>query len=280
MTLALFIAGVYTQNSSALGELDRYFSACERQKENLLGRFRAALSKVSGELRDGARNGLSSELFDITTETCLALDLERDTAQIEQTRAVLDQQHLMRGLGKAMNNMKRGLLMDSVIVQTTNDLNKALDEQVQKLESLQKSAKETNTSLLVLLDLKQRQAAAIEVTSAREQSVLSRHQNQTLMVFTVVTVSFLPLSFIATFLAISISELPHDSSGNQQMSLGFALRYVLRPGLGFAFCCVLIAFFGTIKRTCAQVCSSGAGQRKIAGSEMGMAIAGLKAKAS
>ena len=68
-------------------------------------------------------------------------------------------------------------------------------------------------------------------------------------VFTVVTVIFSPLSFITALFAVNITELPHDSAGNQQMSLSFVLKYVLGPGLGFAGVCILIAFFGTLVRT-------------------------------
>lgn len=56
-----------------------------------------------------------------------------------------------------------------------------------------------------------------------------------------VTVIFLPLSFVAAFFAISIRILPHSSSdGNQEMSLGYATKYVFGAGLVVALCLVVI----------------------------------------
>lgn len=61
------------------------------------------------------------------------------------------------------------------------------------------------------------------------------------MVFTIVTVIFLPLSFIAAFFAIDITAFPHDAHGNLDMPLTYVSKYVFGVGLSIALLCVFIA---------------------------------------
>jgi hypothetical protein len=57
------------------------------------------------------------------------------------------------------------------------------------------------------------------------------------MVFTIVTIVFLPLSFIATFFAINIREF-QGPSGNPDLPLGYVSKYMF--GIGFAVSIPLI----------------------------------------
>jgi hypothetical protein len=91
-------------------------------------------------------------------------------------------------------------------------------------------------SVIDLLDHKQRYANAIEARYARAPA-------RTLMVFTVVTVVFLPLSFLTSFFTINIKELPYVDDERQQLTLTFVLRYVLGIGLGTALLCVAVALY-------------------------------------
>ena len=63
------------------------------------------------------------------------------------------------------------------------------------------------------------------------------------MVFTIVTVIFLPMSFIAAFFAINIIEFPHDSSdGGNGLHLDYVSRYVFGIGLGISIPLITLAF--------------------------------------
>jgi hypothetical protein len=57
------------------------------------------------------------------------------------------------------------------------------------------------------------------------------------MVFTIVTIIFLPLSFIAAFFTINIKEFPHDAEG-QNLPLAYVSKYLF--GVGFAISIPLI----------------------------------------
>ena len=76
---------------------------------------------------------------------------------------------------------------------------------------------------------------------ARSQAAETAKVGRTLMIFTVVTIIFLPMSFLAAFFAINIKELPHVDN-EQQMSLSFVMQNVVGVGLGTALAFVLIAW--------------------------------------
>lgn len=62
--------------------------------------------------------------------------------------------------------------------------------------------------------------------STAQQAASTAKAGRILMVFTIVTVIFLPLSFLAAFFAINLGELPHNDQDEQQLSLAF-LRSML-----------------------------------------------------
>ena len=61
------------------------------------------------------------------------------------------------------------------------------------------------------------------------------------MVFTVVTVIFLPLSFLTAFFALDIEDFPHNSEGAQEMPLSFVSKFVFGIGFVVAVFCVFLA---------------------------------------
>ncbi|KAL6817095.1 hypothetical protein J3E69DRAFT_374933 [Trichoderma sp. SZMC 28015] len=92
-----------------------------------------------------------------------------------------------------------------------------------QIKEMLKRAKTTNDALSSLVDLKQKQNNIIDTRTARIQAEQSHlmtveagKQSTTLMVFTIVTIVFLPLSFIAAFFAIPAKEF-----GDNPLSLGF-----------------------------------------------------------
>jgi hypothetical protein len=64
------------------------------------------------------------------------------------------------------------------------------------------------------------------------------------MVFTLVTIVFLPMSFMAAFFAINIIEFPHDSpNGGSGLHLRYVAKYMFGIGLGISIPLIAIAFF-------------------------------------
>ncbi|KAK5992178.1 Ankyrin repeat domain-containing protein 50 [Cladobotryum mycophilum] len=116
---------------------------------------------------------------------------------------------------------------------------------VEDVKQMKKLAERANQALIFLVDLKQKQSNVMDARLARIQAeesfkmtLSSERQSTTLMVFTVVTIVFLPLSFIAAFFAIPVSSFSGgkgDSSGN--LSLGFvsAIMFPVSAFISAAF---------------------------------------------
>lgn len=104
---------------------------------------------------------------------------------------------------------------------------------------MDKQASGIYTSLTHLLDLKQKHANAFEARFARDLAALTAHQGQTILVFTIVTIIFLPMSFIAAFFAINFREW--TESGTPQLSIGYVAKYMFGIGLGISVPLIVIA---------------------------------------
>ena len=117
---------------------------------------------------------------------------------------------------------------------------KLIDIHTTDLERMDRQASRIYESITDLLDLKQKHANALEARFARDQAAGTARQSQTVMVFTIVTIIFLPLSFIAALFTINIREFPHLPGGDQP---SLPLRYVSKFmfGIGFAISIPLIA---------------------------------------
>lgn len=64
------------------------------------------------------------------------------------------------------------------------------------------------------------------------------------MVFTIVTIIFLPMSFMAAFFAINIIEFPRDSiNGVNGIHLSYVSKYMFGIGFGISIPLITIAFF-------------------------------------
>ncbi|KAK1238071.1 hypothetical protein MKX08_002650, partial [Trichoderma sp. CBMAI-0020] len=95
---------------------------------------------------------------------------------------------------------------------------RTIDRFAKLVKKMNERAKNTNKALTNLVDLKQKQSTMIDTRTARLQAeeshkmaLQSESQGRTLMVFTVVTIVFLPLSFIAAFFAIPVKEFGGDN---------------------------------------------------------------------
>jgi len=105
-----------------------------------------------------------------------------------------------------------------------------------QIEELQKTAKSTYKALQDLLDLKQKQASVIEARAARKDAKSSADQAEAstsltyetvkqgwaIMIFTIVTIIFLPLSFFTGLFGMNAKEL---LSGQHSVGFYSAIMY-------------------------------------------------------
>ncbi|KAK3386163.1 hypothetical protein B0H63DRAFT_560601 [Podospora didyma] len=112
-----------------------------------------------------------------------------------------------------------------------------------ELENLEKRQANTRTQLRELLDMKQQQSGIIEAKAAIRRADESVVQGRSIVVFTVVTIFFLPLSFFATLFGMNATEFNEGSMRlSTQLIYMFGLSSVV---IGFS----LSVAFSTWART-------------------------------
>ncbi|KAI1826109.1 hypothetical protein F4861DRAFT_134569 [Xylaria intraflava] len=95
-----------------------------------------------------------------------------------------------------------------------------------------------------LLSHKQKQANAWEARFAREGSEHTQRQSKITLVFTLVTVLFLPLSFISSLFAIQVDSFPHNAqTGEINWPLGKAFGLLFGISFGVILVIAFIGFY-------------------------------------
>ena len=78
------------------------------------------------------------------------------------------------------------------------DIDQFLKEHKEQLDGMLKSTRAAQKAFKELLDMKQKQANIVEAHLAREQTEVAADQSRSVMIFTIFTIIFLPLSFFAS----------------------------------------------------------------------------------
>lgn len=160
------------------------------------------------------KNALLTDLLDIRTEIALLVEVKDIRDEINIILTVLSiQRKLVDQMSKTVtgeNELLRAPVVQNMILADINDFTK-LDSQARTIQD----------KLNTLMDLKQKAANAWEAKEARETAVAAGKQGNTVLVFTVVTIIFLPLSFMSSFFAIGVAAFPHNAeSGEVNWPLG------------------------------------------------------------
>ncbi|KAK4447114.1 hypothetical protein QBC34DRAFT_143339 [Podospora aff. communis PSN243] len=123
----------------------------------------------------------------------------------------------------------------------------AVKESMDDIARMNERASKAFNALHFLVDLKQKQSSVIDSRSACIQAEESlkvtqetKRQGKTITVFTIVTIVFLPMSFMAAFFAINIAQFPQDEDGN--LSLGFVSQIMFPVSAAITAALIYIAF--------------------------------------
>ena len=102
-----------------------------------------------------------------------------------------------------------------------------------ELADLEKRQAKTRTQIRELLDMKQQQSGIIEAKAGIRRADESVLQGRSIVVFTVVTIFFLPLSFFATLFGMNSKQLNEGS-----MQIGTQL-VLMRESRSFSRCLIM-----------------------------------------
>ncbi|KAK0670634.1 ankyrin repeat-containing domain protein [Cercophora samala] len=116
-----------------------------------------------------------------------------------------------------------------------------VNRNISEVLRLEKFAERGAQAIEQLLDLKHKQANLQLTRGIYKINDENDRQGKTIMYFTVATIIFLPLSFMASFLTIEVEEFPRvGESGN--LSLGFVIKIIFATSIGVIIPSVFLAF--------------------------------------
>ncbi|KAI3392034.1 hypothetical protein diail_6330 [Diaporthe ilicicola] len=110
---------------------------------------------------------------------------------------------------------------------------------IQDLEDMRRTADGISASLDYLISLKQQQVTVVQAWQSMKEAEDTRKQNVTLLVFTVVTVIFLPMSFISSVFGMNNKEITGRDS---PMTLAEQFKFMMPVSLGIVAITYYLAF--------------------------------------
>ncbi|KAI0391546.1 hypothetical protein F5Y17DRAFT_460726 [Xylariaceae sp. FL0594] len=126
--------------------------------------------------------------------------------------------------------------------QKADECQERLDSHVKELEALRRSAKNAAEAVQHLLDMKQQQASLVQAWQAVKQSEESIKQSRSIMVFTLATIVFLPLSFLS-----SVFGMNNKQFGGNTWDVGDQFLYIFLLSLGVIFISLLFAYSAFVR---------------------------------
>ncbi|KAL4880134.1 hypothetical protein BJY04DRAFT_191763 [Aspergillus karnatakaensis] len=175
-------------------------------------------------------------LLDIGQETDLLSEAKDIRDELNMIRAVLEhQQHVLFDFQEVVCDIYLNQQHSQFDVKKRfKDQQRTIDMHLKDIDRMDKQAERIYSSITDLLDLKQKHANAFEARFARDQAAGTTRQGKILMVFTIVTIVFLPLSFITSVFTINMPEF-------ENLDLPYVAKYTFGIGFGISIPLVLLA---------------------------------------
>ena len=126
-----------------------------------------------------------------------------------------------------------------------------LKDHLDQVDGMLKSARAAQKAFKELLDMKQKQANIVEAHLAREQNEVAADQSRSVMIFTVFTIIFLPLSFFASVFGINSREW--SGMPNNYPTLRNIFTIMVAISLAVIIFALLVAFNKFARRRTQQV---------------------------
>lgn len=179
---------------------------------------------------------LQYELLDIARETSLLIEIKDIQDELRILKVILDCQ------SSVFKDYQASLKLEDAEAKynatlTAAEIHKGLEVNLKDITRMEGQADSLYQGLTHLLDLKQKHCNALEARFAGEQAAVTAKQGQSILVFTIVTIVFLPLSFIASFFSIDIDRW----SGSNELTIGYVSKYMFGIGLGLSIPLIIMA---------------------------------------
>ncbi|KAJ5930323.1 hypothetical protein N7466_005816 [Penicillium verhagenii] len=126
-----------------------------------------------------------------------------ETELLKEIKDILDELNILKTLALDQDHVN-SLLKHTRLKGRSQTPAFSLGEFSSEIESMAQDAQNLQSDINTLLSLKQQKAGIVEAQATRRQS-------DTVMTFTVVTIIFLPASFLTSLFALDISDFPHEN---------------------------------------------------------------------
>ncbi|MCJ1307800.1 hypothetical protein MMC25_001448 [Agyrium rufum] len=160
-----------------------------------------------------------------------------DSVFVEQEKVIGDFRKLQLSSSSSSANQRVDTSAAIQHRQYQESLNTALQSGRDEVAKMRRNAERTQEDILRLLDLKQKQATMIESRSSRQQAEDTAKQGDTVLVFTIVTIVFLPASFMAAFFAVPNINIP-----GVQWGIGYVVGIIILVTVAISGPLVAVAF--------------------------------------
>jgi len=196
------------------------------------------------------------KIFSVTEQTHLLRNIQDIKDELCMLKAVFeDQVQVLLAAGEEIEQANfqciHGCVVNVAVQQNLRcpHSSKAFADQslkhLKQIERMQAQASQAYDTLKDLLNLKQQQANVLEAGVSRNQAISSGEQSKTIMVFTIVTIIFLPLTFVTTIFTLPIAEFRRvvEPAGQEMPATPFLSESYVKPyiiGVTFAVAVPLI----------------------------------------
>ncbi|KAJ5626613.1 hypothetical protein N7528_004040 [Penicillium herquei] len=134
-----------------------------------------------------------------------------ETELLDKIRDIRDELHMLRSLAEDQEVVWKQAFETSELRNCFQYNHPCTPTEVKRsLDDMNLEAETTHNSISTLLDLRQKQASLVEAEFGHLQANDTARQSNSVFVFTVITIIFLPLSFLSSLFALNITDFPHE----------------------------------------------------------------------
>ncbi|KAE8548001.1 hypothetical protein EYB25_009794 [Talaromyces marneffei] len=149
---------------------------------------------------------------------------------------VADQESVWNTLTGLGGNDRRLAENKSLMERGSADILEELEEMNRLVDSIETSVKDT-------LNLEQNGINITEAMVSRQLTEQSTRQGRSIMAFTIVTIFFLPMSFLTSMFALNVTSFQHDASGNLLYQPTFIFPIIFCVSIGLGIMIIIPALF-------------------------------------
>ncbi|RYC58665.1 hypothetical protein CHU98_g7543 [Xylaria longipes] len=181
------------------------------------------------------------------------LDVEKDIEDLRQIKDIRDELTMMDSLFRMQDGVIRAMHQIIQGGEGRNGINNTshkgpnyllypphmvVEQNIKEVKRLDLLAEKAGAAIEQLLGLKQKQADLVLTKAIYNINDATDKQGKTILTFTVVTIIFLPSSFMASFLALDVAQFPQDGD---KLPLNWVVKIILSVPLSLAI--FVIAFY-------------------------------------